>query len=315
MSVLLSSNDKNYKFKRSFINELSSDFDENNKEYLKFKNNTYEKGNNSFRKIKNKKIEYNNQKYPDLISKSSISAIINDNRGLENDESIKEIPAFLNNLEYYRTPKVIINNEKIMLHFLKKKNMLIKKIPYLSRSRNDLIIYDYKKNKDKTSEPNRISKDNNYLKNYFQMSDRRKNHAKKILKISTKNKYNNFKIGSCPSIFTNKYKFNKDILPNIKNNFKSMIIKQNNNKNFITSNNEEKEKVFSLSKKNIKIIANKYKDKYKIIERLNNKDLLKKLKNSVENCSSLGKVVFDDDYKIKNPNKIHLLFGKNIFYE
>ena len=317
LSVLLNSNDKNYKLKRPYINELSCVLDENNKEYLdglKFKNynslneKVNKNGNekDSF-KIKNYKI---NQKAH--ILKKSMSDIINENKGLENNKFCEKIP-FLQNIEYYRTPKVIINNEKIMLNFNKKKKTLIDKIPYLSRSRNDLIIYDYKKNKYKTNESNRIINNNNYLQNFLQMSERRRIYLNKIKKNNTKNRKYYLKFSSFPSIIRNKYQIKNNQLNYIKNNSQSMIIKENKKSDFIIPSNDKK--IFSESFENSINIKNNYQEKYKIIERLSNSDLLKKVLNSIQTSCSNGKVLFSYDNKIRNSNKIPLYFGKNKLYD
>lgn len=131
-------------------------------------------------------------------------------------------------LEYYRTPQVIINNEKLMINFFKRKNDLIDKMPYLSKNRNDLIIYDYKKYGSKKG-GNRILKhsySNNYLENYRQLSEKRKILLKKI-NFNIRN--NN--LSSCPTSFIHKNRNKDHYLPYIKNNSKKRIIKLNNKRN------------------------------------------------------------------------------------
>ena len=136
LSVLLYSNDKNYESKRLIINKLSFGVDENNREYLtKSKFNHYFDNNNS---------------------------IINDKT--TDIQNVNQSQKINYNLLYYREPKVIINNEKIMMDLFKKKSKLTDKLPYLSRSTNDLINYNYKKDKDKSNiMKNWMNSNNNYL--------------------------------------------------------------------------------------------------------------------------------------------------------
>ena len=89
LSILLHSNDKNYDRKWLDINNLTKAFDANNGEYLtKLKFNYNSDINNSFE-----------------IDKTVNNKSIN----LENS------------INYIREPKVIINNEKFMINFFKKK--------------------------------------------------------------------------------------------------------------------------------------------------------------------------------------------------
>ena len=170
LSILLNSNDSNYKYKRTILDELSSAYDENNKEFLT--------GAKIKKYYQNDESDFQDSKIPNL-AKSSILDKIKE----------KDFPIFLNeNLEYFRSPKVIINNEKIILETFKKKNKLRNKMPYLSRSRNDLIIFDYKKMKNKSYNPNYIPKNinNNYLSSYMRNS--------KVESMNIKKVKNNFKL-------------------------------------------------------------------------------------------------------------------------
>ena len=308
LSILLSSNDKNYKLKRTHINKLSSFIDENNKEYLselKYNNISSSKKNKlneSSTSIKRLKI---NQKLPSLLTSKNT---INDNNELNNEYlSDEEFPFFLNdNLEYFRTPKVIINNEKLMFEFFKKKNILIDKIPYLSRNRNDLIINDYKKKKNTNSNEdksnNNITNTSNYLKNFILMSKMKKIYIKKIHPYKKKKNYSKNKNSSCPSSFIknskNIIRIKRDILPSIRSKKKSMKMENDNNSNNITSNEENKTKNL---------------EQYKKINKLSNTHLLKKLKMSVQNYSlNLGKVNFSDGNKSRNSNKIVFLFPRDL---
>ncbi len=271
LSILLNSNDKNYKYKRSIIEKLSSAFDESNNEFL-----TGEK----------------------IIPYLSKSSILNQYKNREN-----EFPSFLNeHLEYYRSPQVIINNEKIILEtFKKKKNKLIHKIPYLSRSRNDLIVFDYKRMKNKSFNSNEVShsiNNNNYISNYFQTPKMKKIIIKKVNSNSQKYRYDNNKVSSSPTrLYDNNNDRNKIkksiLLPLINKNSKSMIFESQskNNYNILIKKNILKKKNYENNMEKTKEITSK-------IGTLSNKSLLKKLKNSVQKSHSTKNVIFTNIGKI-----------------
>lgn len=276
LSILLNSNDSNYKYKRTKLDELSSAYDESNKEFLtgaKIKNY-----------CQNDDSDFQDCQIPNL-AKSSILDKIKE----------KDFPLFLNeNIEYFRSPEVIINNEKIILETFKKKNKLRNKIPYLSRSRNDLMIFDYKKMKNKSYNPNNISKNikNNYLSSYMRISKIEKTNIKKVNSQNLKFSYN--KISSVPTRLNNNNKIKRNILlPIIYKNSQSMIFKNYGN-NYGYNLAQPKE---NNQKANIGCLSNK--------------DLLKKLKNSVQNSHSMKKVKLINNEKSKNSNKKHFLFRKN----
>ena len=100
-----------------------------------------------------------------------------------------------------------------MINFFKKKKNLIDKMPYLSKNRNDLIIYDYKKyNNNKCGKKIlKHSFSNNYLENYRQLSENRKINLKKF-------NYRNKNLSSCPNSYVYKNKFRNYYLPYIKKN-------------------------------------------------------------------------------------------------
>ena len=244
LSVLLNSNDKKYKIKRPIINELHPDFKENNQEYLtKIKFFSPEKNgsnkavysinykNNIPHKNKNNNNNYDdnssrNTNFPYLKLKGSYSEVCNklnlDN--ISQKEEGKDYGTLEENFEYYRTPQVIRNNERIMLNYLKKKNRLFKNMPYIGRNKNDLMIFEYKMKNNSL----------NNSKNNLLRPHKQKMFIKKInINLNKRKEYNNHKVSSCPSNFSdnkNDSKIKKYVLPNIKNNSKSMII-QNNNKN------------------------------------------------------------------------------------
>ena len=231
LSVLLNSNDKKYKMKRPIINELHPDFKENNQEYLtKIKffspesndSNKASNNNNNINIIQYKNNISRNINFPHLKLKGSYSEVNKLNLNDISKKVEKEGQRTLeDNFEYYRAPQVIRNNERIMFSYLKRKNRLISNMPYLGRNRNDLNIFEYKKKYNSL----------NNLRNNLQMSQRQKISIKKInLNFNKRKEYDNHKVSSCPSDFSdkNKFKIKKNVLPHIKNNSKSMIIQNKN---------------------------------------------------------------------------------------
>ena len=288
LSVLLYSNDKNYDEKRSIINKLTFGFDENNREYLtKSKFNCYSANSNSF----------------------------NDDKKADN-QHINKNKRINNNLLYFREPQVIRNNEKLMMDFFKRKDKFIDKLPYLSRSTNDLINYNYKREKDKSDiMKNWMSSNNNYL-----------NIIPKIKKLRLKRI-------NLPS--HSNYLFDKkDLDLKIKTSFsvKNISHKSDENKKFkINKENktldqkEETEKINpnSMIYENGSTDINKIKhkrekgdklyEKYNNLKKLSNEEVLKKIENSIEAPGfDLQKGMFSGVVKRKNENKIDFLFGKRL---
>lgn len=289
------------------IDELSSAYDANNKEYLtgeKLKDcdEDYEDELNSINKNENHK------NIPNLLSKSPISNTFDINYGINKKENLDEFPSFLNqNLEYFRTPQVIKNNEKLMLDIFKKKSIFIKKIPYLSRSRNDLNNFDYKEMKNKSSNSKRITNiinnNNSYLKDYMQ-PEKKIFYEEKIGKSESMNNYNKISFSFSRLNNQKKIKIKRNILlPYIKRNSQTMILKDNNNYSVPKKEKKIRNDIVHNSSRN-----KEYNEK---IERLSNKDLLRKLKNSVKNLNSMRKVHFSDN----NSNKIVLLFRRNFIQD
>ena len=125
-----------------------------------------------------------------------------------------------------------------MINFFKKKKKLINKMPYLSRSRNDLIIYDYKKFDNNKGGSYRILKhfnSNNYLEQYKQMSEKRKILLKKFHFNCKKNN-----LSSCPTSFINQNKNSDYYLPSIKDHSKKRIIKINSQRNYLIPKDKNK---------------------------------------------------------------------------
>ena len=253
LSVLLNSNDKKYRMKRPIINELHPDFKENNQEYLtKTKFFSPETNDSNEAPSNNNNIiphQNNNSNFPQLKLKGAYSEVKKLNLNNISKKVEKEGQRTLeDNCEYYRTPQVIRNNERIMLNYLKRKNRLISNMPYLGRNRNDLMVFEYKKKNNSV----------NNLMNNLLMSQRQKIVIKKInLNFNKRKEYDNHKVSSCPSKFNNKTEFKiiKNILPHIKNGSKSMIM-QNKNKNInnkIIKDNNKKSLSESKNEKNISI--------------------------------------------------------------
>ena len=264
LSILLHSNDKNYDRKRLDINNLTKAFDANNGEYLtKLKFNYNSDINNSFeidKRINNKSIN------------------------LENS------------INYIREPKVIINNEKFMINFFKKK-CKFDKLPYLSLSMNDLINYKYKKLKDISNNKNNcIISDNNYL------NIKPKNKKFRLKKIH---------VSSCRNHSNDK----KDL--NLKSSFSVKSIDDKINEQY-----EQKEKTINfIPKYTNKLVNNKLKDEedtkyieqFNKLKKLSNKEVIKKIEDSIE-IKGVEKKLIPKYLNCKYESKIDLKFGKHFPY-
>ena len=112
LSVLLNSNDKKYRMKRPIINELHPDFKENNQEYLTKTKFFSPETNDS-----NEAPSNNNNIIPHQNNNSNFSISYNISKKVEKEGQ----RTLEDNCEYYRTPQVIRNNERIMLNYLKRK--------------------------------------------------------------------------------------------------------------------------------------------------------------------------------------------------
>jgi hypothetical protein len=246
LSVLLNSNDKKYRMKRPIINELHPDFKENNQEYLT-KTKFFSPETNDSNKAPNSNNniiphQNSNSNFPQLKLKRTYSEVKKLNLNNISKKVEKEGQRTLeDNCEYYR-----INN-----------------MPYLGRNRNDLMVFEYKKKNNSV----------NNLRNNLLMSQRQKVVIKKInLNFNKRKEYDNHKVSSCTSYFTDKkeFKIKKNILPHINNGSKSMIM-QNKNKNInnkIIKDNNKKSLSESKNEKNISI-------KYDKLQNMSSKKLLK----------------------------------------
>jgi len=198
-----------------------------------------------------------------------------------------------------------------MLDSFKKKTKTLDKLPYLSRSTNDLINYNYKKDKDRSDIiDNWMTSKNNYLniipkiknkntKRIHLFSNRNRKNDKSGLKMTSslsvksmdiKNNKNN-------ELFIDKE--NKNIQPNEIDNIKNV-----NNLEIINDSTPKK----NLKEENKKI----YKEKYDKLNELSNQQVLKKIRSSIENPNNDYKeVIFPNYIDRKRENKIELLFGKH----
>ena len=277
LCILLSSNDKNYDEKRPILNKLTSAIDSNNRKYLtKLKFRFYSENNDSITEEKNESNRKNKLNY---------------------------------DINYFRDPKVIINNEKLMLNFFKRKKYLNVKLPYLSRSTNDLINYNYKKEKDKS----------NILQNWEKSNNNYLNIAPKIKKIRLKRihfrkKFNSFNIKEDliikPDLSINEEnkKINQRIFPNITN--KNIDYKElqylDSSKSSININNYN----FSLDQN--KLEENRIIEEFNKIKKLSNEKVIKKMENSIEiPGADLQKGIFPKIFQKKTENQIEFLFGNH----
>ena len=198
-----------------------------------------------------------------------------------------------------------------MLDSFKKKTKTLDKLPYLSRSTNDLINYNYKKDKDRSDIiDNWMTSKNNYLniipkiknkntKRIHLFSNRNRKNDKSDLKMASslsvksmdiKNNKNN-------ELFIDKE--NKNIQPNEIDNIKNV-----NNLEIMNDSTPKK----NLKEENKKI----YKEKYDKLNELSNQQVLKKIRSSIENPNNDYKeVIFPNYIDRKRENKIDLLFGKH----
>ena len=174
-----------------------------------------------------------------------------------------------------------------MLDSFKKKTKTLDKLPYLSRSTNDLINYNYKKDKDRSDIiDNWMTSKNNYLNIIPKIKNK---NTKRIHLFSNRNRNNELFID----------KENKNLQPNEIDNIKNInnleIMNDSTPKNNL---NEESKKI--------------YKEKYDKLNELSNQQVLKKIRSSIENPNNDYKeVIFPNYIDRKRENKIDLLFGKH----
>ncbi len=278
LSILMHSNDKNYDRKRLDINNLTTAYDADIGEYLT-------------------KLKFN------------YNADINNS--IENDKTINNQSINLENLinyilKYFREPKVIINNEILMKNLFKKK-CKIDKLPYLSLSTNDLINHNYSDQKDKSNNiQNFISSDNNYLNI---LPKNKKFRLKKIPVSSCKNQLINKKVINLKSSFSVKSIDEKKI---------SNILVFDNK---INQQNEQKEETVTFLSKPKDLVNNKLKDeedtkyieKFNKLKKLSNKDVIKKIEDSIE-INGMEKKHIPKYLNCKHENNIDLKFGKHFPY-
>ena len=272
LCILLHRNDKNYDEKRANINKLTYAIDANNREYLT-------------------KIKFNS------CSENSITSI--NNKTIDDNKNMNSQTKINNSLNYFREPKVIINNEKLMMDVFKKKSKLIEKLPYLSRSTNDLINFNYKN-----------KKDNKYILKNWMTS---KNNQKKIYISPYKHYFtdkNNLNIKQSLSIKT--INGRKKLNPKISNNI--------GNKTLEVKREEQNSITNSIIYENNKTTINKLKDeenekynkKYNELKNLSNRKVIQKIENSIEiPLADFKKGMFPNFIKRKNESNIDFRFGNH----
>ena len=201
-----------------------------------------------------------------------------------------------------------------MMDFFKRKDKFIDKLPYLSRSTNDLINYNYKREKDKSDIlKNWMSSNNNYLNiipkikkirlkrihlplNSNSLSDKKDLDLKIKASLSVK------KI-SRKSDENKKLKLNKEA--------KTLDLKEETEKSNPTSVIYENNTTNANKLKDIK--ENNLFGKYNNLKKLSNEEVIKKIENSIKVPGfDLQKGMFPDVIKRKNENKIDFLFGKRL---
>lgn len=284
LCILLHSNDKNYEEKRANINKLTYAIDANNREYLT-------------------KIKFNS------CSENSITSV--NNKTIDENKNINSQTKINNSLNYFREPKVIINNEKLMMDVFKKKSKLIEKLPYLSRSTNDLINYNYKN-----------KKDNKYiLKNWMTSKNNYLNIIPTIKKVNLKKIY----ISPYKHYFTDKNNLNiKQSLSiksiNVKKKLSQKISNIIGSKTLDVKREDQKDLTNSINYENNKTTINKLKDeedekytkKYNELKNLSNGKVIQKIENSIEiPGADFKKGMFPNFIKRKNESKIDFRFGNH----
>ena len=198
-----------------------------------------------------------------------------------------------------------------MLDSFKKKTKTLDKLPYLSRSTNDLINYNYKKDKDRSDIiDNWMTSKNNYLNIIPKIKNKNTKRIHLFSNRNSKNDKSGLKMASSLSVKSmdiknNKNnelfidKENKNIQPNEIDNIKNV-----NNLEIMNDSTPKK----NLKEENKKI----YKEKYDKLNELSNQQVLKKIRSSIENPNNDYKeVIFPNYIDRKRENKIDLLFGKH----
>ena len=281
--MLLYSNDKNYDIKRPIINKLTYAFDSKNREYLT-------------------KLKFNFNS--DNTNNSYIDNKSNDNQTMNENQNQK----LSQNYYYFREPSLIRNNEKIMLDFFKKKSKAIDKLPYLSRSTNDLINYNYKRDKDKSDIINNwMTSKNNYLNIIPKIKITNSKRKPLLLKRNYTHDKSGIKMVSSFSVKNIDEKNNKSIIDKENKTLGITEIDNTKNSNSFEIMNDSIPQNDS-NEENKKI----YKEKYDKLNELSNKQVLNKIRNSIEIPSiDFKKGMFPYYIERKRENKIDFLFGRH----
>ena len=196
-----------------------------------------------------------------------------------------------------------------MMDIFKKQSKLIVKLPYLSRSTNDLINYNYKNKKDKKF----------ILKNWMKS----KNNYLNIIPDIKKNILNRQYISPYKNYFLDKNNLNikHSLSINVKKTLSPKISKNIGSKTLEVKEEELKKIPSSIIYKNSKTTINKLKDgendkyikKYNELKNLSNGQVIQKIENSIElPGADFKKGMFPNFIKQKKESKIDFRFGIHI---
>ena len=196
-----------------------------------------------------------------------------------------------------------------MLDSFKKKTKTLDKLPYLSRSTNDLINYNYKKDKDRTNIiDNWMSSKNNYLNIIPKIKNKNTKRIHLFSNRNNKNDKSGLKMTSSLSVKS----------MDIKNNKNNEFFIDKENKNLQSNEIDNIKDINNLGimndstpKNNLNEESKKFsKEKYDKLNVLSNKQVLKKIRNSIEiNNNDFNEGMFPNYLEGKRENKIDLLFG------
>ena len=227
-------------------------------------------------------MDINNREY---LTKNNFRIFPENNKSIPNEKNnnFKYKNKLNNGLNYIREPSVIINNEKLMMKIFKIKRNVKPKLPYLSRSTNDLINYNYKKEKNKSNILNNWEASEN---NFLNIIPKIKNiHLKRIHLNRNLYESKNNLILKADSLINN----SKKLLPKIDS--RTVESKEESALESLNSIEQKKTKECTTAKKYIKI---------KIL--LNNNILKKKENNTELSGINLTKRIFPELTKEKTQN-------------
>ena len=227
-------------------------------------------------------MDINNREY---LTKNNFRIFPENNKSIPNEKNnnFKYKNKLNNGLNYIREPRVIINNEELMMKIFKIKRNVKPKLPYLSRSTNDLINYNYKKEKNKSNILNNWEASEN---NFLNIIPKIKNiHLKRIHLNRNLYESKNNLILKADSLINN----SKKLLPKIDS--RTVESKEENALESLNSIEQKKTKECTTAKKYIKI------------KNLLNNNILNKKENNTELSGiNLTKRIFPELTKEKTQN-------------